>query len=277
MVEWNRENLWRQGHILSAEAAIALGLAHRAGQDSTLVVVATHDCDLAQPPVAEPLIELIVGQTILSQDGNFTHAKTPRKLHIEFTGSAACAAEFEATSKVSIVKLALAGFLPRSDARLSPESQSIFQFWLASRYKRSAFPDEFERRIKNEKLAEKIVKAIKPHGQLIAGIFFDVDDGVEVVRNGPDDPYTLDIYILHPSDSDFDAAEAAAQQAAVAIEKAFADRLFNPTNTWKYIELRSCEVVSESVLTYQQFKQLRRWRLEYISLADNPQQPILAE
>ena len=46
---------------------------------------------------------------------------------------------------------------------------------------------------------------------------------------------------------------------------------------WQHIELRSCDSVSESVLTYQQFKQLKRWRLEHISLAAEPQQPVLAE
>ena len=151
--------------------------------------------------------------------------------------------------------------------------------WLASRYRRSAFSDEFERRLtsKEFKLHEKIAKAVKPHGELIAGVFFDVDEGAEVARDGPDDTYTLDITILHSADPDFDAAEKAAEAAAKAIEKAFKDKLFDPTKTWRHIELRSCDPVSESVLTYQQFKQLKRWRLEHISLAAEPPQPVLAE
>jgi len=36
-------------------------------------------------------------------------------------------------------------------------------------------------------------------------------------------------------------------------------------------------VLSESGLTYQQFKKLKRWPLDHISLAANPQQPVLAE
>ena len=165
------------------------------------------------------------------------------------------------------------------DLAIGGENHAIFQMWLASRYRRSAFPDEFERRLtaKELKLHEKIAKAVKPHGELIAGVFFDVDDGVELCRNGPDDTYTLDITILHAADYDFVAAESAATTAAKAIEKAFKDKLFDPTKTWQQIELRSCEPVSESVLTYQQFKQLKRWRLEHISLAAEPQQPVLPE
>lgn len=151
--------------------------------------------------------------------------------------------------------------------------------WLASRYRRSAFADEFERRLtaKEFKLHEKIAKGVKPHGELIVGVFFDVDGGKEIIRHGADDTYTLDITILHAADPDFDEAEKAAQTVAAAIEKVFKERLFDPTNKWQHIELRTCEPISESVLTYQLFKQLKRWKLDYISLAADPQQPVLAE
>ena len=151
--------------------------------------------------------------------------------------------------------------------------------WLASRYRRSAFSDEFERRLtsKEFKLHEKIAKAVKPHGELIAGVFFDVDDGIDVSRDGADDTYKLDILVLHVADPDFVAAETAAINAVTAIESSFKDKLFNPAKSWRHIELRSCEAVSESVLSYQQFKMLKRWRLEHISLAAEPQQPALTE
>ena len=279
MAEWNRDTPWRQGHLLGNDAIEALRLHHAVAPDQTLVIVASHDCDLAQAPEGEPVVEVVVGRLVTEKDGNCTHAKNARKLHVEFAGAAVFSAEFEATAKLSIEKRALNDFVPRPEAHLSPEDHAIFQMWLASRYRRSAFPDEFERRLtsKEFKLHEKIAKAVKPHGELIAGVFFDVDEGAEVTRDGPDDTYTLDITILHSADPDFDAAEKAADTAAKAIEKAFKDKLFDPTKTWQHIELRSCDPVSESVLTYQQFKQLKRWRLEHISLAAEPQQPVLAE
>lgn len=277
MPEWNRDTPWRQGHLLSNDAIEALGLHYAARPEKTVVIVATHDCDLAQSPESEPCIEVVVG-CLTDKDGNCTHSKNARKLHIEFMGDLAFWGEFEATSKFSIDKMVLNQFAPRTDAHLSTENHAIFQMWLASRYRRSAFPDEFERRLTREaKLADKIAKAVRPHGELITGIFFDVDEGEEVTRDGPDDPYTLDITILHAADHDFEVAEKAAQAVALAIESAFAEKLFNPTNKWQNIELRSCEPLSESVLTYQMFKQLKRWRLEHISLAAEPQQPVLAE
>jgi len=277
--EWNRDTQWRQGHLLGNDAIEDLGLHPAVAPDQTLVIVASHDCDLAQAPEGEPIVEVVVGRLVTEKDGNCTHAKNARKLHVKFGGAAVFWAEFEATAKRPIEKRVLNDFAPRAEAHLSPENHAIFQMWLASRYRRSAFPDEFERRLTSTefKLHEKIAKAVKPHGELIAGVFFDVDEGAEVTRDGPNDTYTLDITILHSADPDFDAAEKAADTAAKAIEKAFKDKLFDPTKTWQHIELRSCDPVSESVLTYQQFKQLKRWRLEHISLASEPQQPLLAE
>ncbi len=280
MVEWTRDTSWRQGHLLDAKAVSALGLKHPDTPENTVVVVATHDCDLAQEPHGEPNIEVIVGRTIAvnEKDGNCTHAKTARRLHIEIGGDASLWLELDATGKTFISKTQLASFMPRTGLRLAPQDHATFQMWLASRYRRSAFPDEFERRLTKEtNLAEKIAKAVKPHGELLTGVFFDVDGGEEVARNGPDDTYMLDIIILHTAEPDFMAAEAAAVKAVAAIEKAFNDKLFNPTKVWQQIELRSCELVSESVLSYQVFKQLKRWRLEHISLAANPQQSLLAE
>lgn len=278
MGEWNRDTPWRQGHLLGSDAVVALGLRHAVEPGRTLVIVASHDCDLTQHPDGEPVVEVVVGRLLTEKDGTYVHAKSARKLHVEFAGTSACWGEFEANAKVNIDKWALNEFKPCTNATLSPENQATFQMWLASRYRRSAFPDEFERRlIRETKLHEKIAKAVRSHGELIAGVFFDVDGNVEVTREGPDDTYTLDITILHAADPDFDAAEKAGLEAARVIEKAFNDKLFAPAKKWQHIELRSCEALSESVLTYQVFKQLKRWRLDHISLAAAPQQPVPAE
>lgn len=276
MAEWDRNIPWRQGSLLGSDAIDALKLRHPEFQEKTLVIVATHDCDLAQHLETEPHIEVVVGR-LTEKDGTYAHAKSARRLHIEFSGDAFWA-EFDAIAKASIAKADLAPFSPRTDAHLTPESHATFQMWLASRYRRSAFPDEFERRLTREtKLAEKIAKAVKPHGDLIAGIFFDVDDGAEVIREGAADTYTLDITILHTAEPDFDTADKAASEVAKTIRAAFKEKLFAPTKTWQHIELRFCESVSESVMTYLDFKRLKRWRLEHISLAAEPQQPVLAE
>lgn len=277
MTEWNRDTPWRQGLILTSEACIEFNLTHPDGQDCTVVAIVTHDCDLTQHPSKEPSVEVMVGRRIDKLDSNCTHAKSARKLHIEFTGEVPMFAEFDATNKTCISKEALGKFYPQVNVSLLPDKYNIYQYWLASRYRRSAFPDAFERRLKDETgIAKKIAKALEPHGEHIIGIFFDVDEGGDVKREAPDDTYTLDIHLLHSSEPDFFASEAAAKQAADVITRAFKDQLYEPTKTWKLIELHACEVWSETTMTYQHFKQLKQWRLDYISFASDPQQPVLA-
>jgi hypothetical protein len=277
VVNWDRATPWRQGRLLDTNAVESLDLRHPRMPGNTVVAVATHDCDLAQPPAYEPKVEVIVGCAV-SKDGNHTHAKNARRLHIQYTGRDPILVEFEANAKVTVEKTRLSRFKPRSDLQLASPDLAIFQMWLASRYRRSAFPDEFELRLtKESKLADKIVKAIKPHGELIVGVFFDIDDGEEVEEPGPDDTFKLDITILHAAEPDFMAAHEAALTAARTITAAFQEKLFAAGKGWRLIELRSCEAISESSLSYLEFKRMKRWRFEHLSLAADPQQTVLAE
>lgn len=163
MAEWTRTTPWRQGHLLTKEAIKAIGLSHPQFPDNTLVIVASHDCDITQTPDREPQVEVVVGRRISTVDGNNTNAKSPRTLHIEFQGAESTLGEFVITDKKSVPKEVLGAFEPATDAKLAPPGLRIFQRWLASRYLRSAFPDEFERRLKESGLADKIAKAVKPH------------------------------------------------------------------------------------------------------------------
>jgi len=278
MVEWSRNTLWRQGALLTNEAVMAIGLAHPENSDDTVVIVATHACDLAQLPDKEPQVELVVGRRIQKLEGSSTHAKSSRTLHIKFEGKEPLLAEFVTTQKRSIPKDLLAGFGPETKYVLSPVNLATFQLWLASRYRRSAFPDEFERRLTESKLASKIAKAVKPYGNEITAVFFDVDEGQEKSHKVNDDVYVLDIILLYATAPDFNAAETAAIKAKNEIEHAFKKKLFNAKlGNWQDIELRYVDVISEEALTYYQSKVLKKWRLDYISLGADPQQPILAE
>ena len=104
-----------------------------------------------------------------------------------------------------------------------------------------------------------------------------MDDGEETVRSGQDDTYDLGIMILHAAEPDFFAAERAALSAAASIKAAFKTKLFEPNRAWRSIELRYCEVVSETTLTYHDFKQMKRWRLDHLSLGADPQASVVAE
>lgn len=279
MAEWARETPWRQGHLLQDGAVYDLGFSDAKKDSQVVVVIASHDCDLAQHGAIEPNVEVVIGRIIDVIDGNSANAKSTRTLHIRFEGQSVLLAEFLATDRHSIPKSALSNYLPNTDSLLSPENKNTLQTWLASRYRRSAFPDQFEDRLKNTtKLADKISKAIKSHGESISAIFFDVDDGQEFNRVDPDDLYKLGITILHGDLPDYDTAESIANTAKDSIARAFKSKLYSAdTDSWKYIQLMYVDVMSEHALSYHQSKNLKQWRLDHISLGADPQQPLLGD
>ena len=278
MPNWTRNTPWRQGSLLTVETAKAVNVLHPEDPDGSVVIVATHNCDLAQLPDKEPYVEVIVGRKIHKLDGNNTYAKSARTLNLKFEGNEPLLAEFVITNKRFIQKTSLTGYQPNIDFYLSHSEFSTFQIWLASRYRRAAFPDEFERRMKDSGIASKIAKIAKQHGEKITAIFFDVDEGEEITHSTPTDTYLLDIILLYETEPDATSAEDTANRAKASIEQAFKEKLYQEqSETWQDIELRDVDVVSEEALTYRQSTLLRKWNLDYLSLRTNPQQSVLAE
>lgn len=175
---WSRETPWRQGHLLQVETIRELGLAGGFPPESVAAVVATHDCDLAQlPSGGEPLVEVILG-TILEGEpnGNYTNCKNLRRLHVGCTSTdTAIYIELNASKRVFLCKesvenprRALSAHQPASESVMTGREHGIFQRWLAARYRRSAFPDEFDRRLRDEtRVAEKLAKAFRDSGTFV--------------------------------------------------------------------------------------------------------------
>lgn len=276
MYDW-RTTLWRQGSIVEPTNAIALGLIRQDETESKIVIIASHDCDLTQAPDREPYIEFIVGTVIGQLDNNSTDAKTARKLHTTVKGQPPIYVELEAPKKTSIEKKHFEAINPSKQLFLSVDDLRTYQYWLGSRYHRSAFPDEFESRLKANKLDKDISGAVRPDGEHILAVLFNLDDGEDNARQGDDDLYNLEIYVLYASEYDEEASREAANRAVDKIQAAFKKKLFNPTESWKQIELQSCEANSDIEMTYYVFRRLKRWRLDYLSFASDPQQEMAHE
>lgn len=274
--EQSRDTPWRQGLVLEQQVAIDLGLIAPDRADQSVVVMVTHDCDIASDASREPDVEVIVGQRIPAL-GADTNAKTARRLHIAFaTSQGPVAVELQATGKVARPKPAVLSTQPRLDWKLAAECQVTLQKWLASRYYRSAFADEFERRLKEKpaRLDLKIAKALVEPSEHILAVLFDVDGGTENHRIGADDVYELHIVLLYDSTKNEPTAFDAAQKAADVIESAF-EKAFCQAGTWINIRLLSCLPVSDDAMTVAQSRMLKQWRLEHVSLQADPQEPML--
>ncbi len=276
MADWNRDTPWRQGHVLTNESSVALGVVPAEDAGTALAIVISHDCDLAQSSDTEPTVEIIVAKRVQAADGNFTHAKNSRRLHLK------CAVDgtetyldIRAQGKMTIEKSALADHAPAANVVLRPEDRSVLQRWLAARYRRAAFPDEFERRLNETGVAKRIAKIVEPLAQELVAVFFDVDDGTEQDRKGERDLYSLRIDLLYSTEDDPAVAQEAAEKAAAAIAAAFQEHCFDAVAGWRWIELLGCEAISDEAMTYAMSTQLKRWNMDYLSLrADPPAEPI---
>lgn len=266
MMEWTRNTPWRQGHLLPPEAVKLLPDAKDLPQDCQ-VIVASHDCDIAQLPESEPLLEVIVGRVITKLDGNFTNAKSARKLHVHFDGPTSLLVEFHAKDKRHIQKDQLCGIHPNVEYRLTKEDKNALEVWLASRYRRSAFPDEFEQRLKDSGLAKELTSAVRPTGKHIEKVLFDLSE--KPSNDGM--CYNLGIILLFGSEPDYATAQKAAERGKEEIESA----IKNKTKGGNIgLDVDYVDAVSDQAMSYHQFSLLKPWRLDYISLASAPQQPI---
>lgn len=267
---------WRQGHVLEDEAVKEFGLVSSAGPNNTVVIVVSHDCDITADAAREPMVEVVVGRRIdrLGADAN---AKTARRLHLPFhCDGTEIPVEFEITSKTALKKEAFLAARPRADMTLSAKGRVTLQYWLAARYHRAAFPEEFERRLKAKpgKLNDRIVTAMEKAGQHVLAVYFDLDNGEAQERNGVDDVYELRITLLYDSEKDEEAAHAAAQEAADAIEKAFESALCL-NGKWRDICLLSCDTASDNAMSVAASRMLKQWPLNHMSLKDDPPQAMM--
>ncbi|MDO3530880.1 hypothetical protein Q3O93_02980 [Ralstonia pseudosolanacearum] len=281
MTDSDRQFSWRQGDVLTDDAAKALGLQHPENPDQTLVVVVSHDCDLAAVADKEPESEVIVGRRIDKMGGD-SYGKTARRLHIEYQAETGpVVLELMATAKRPISKPELFATDPRQDMGLDGQGIAILQRWLAARYHRAAFPEAFEDRLRGAKIPgkrtflRKIEEILADGGEHIRALLFDLDEGKDVERKVSDDLYQLGINVLYNSLLDEPAAAAAATTAAEALEELFELAFHSPEAGWQNICLQYCDPLSDNAITVAQRETLKQWRLEHMSLQEDPPQPMI--
>lgn len=272
---WARDTKWRQGHVLDARAVSALALKHStAPLEETCVVVISHDCDVANDDLnVEPEVEVIVGRLIDKANGNFAFGKAPRTLHLDILRDGAPKViELIATQKHRVSKDVLAAFDHDVSFSLEPKALSVLRNWLAIRYQRAAFPDNFVKRMNETKVAGRLEKILENYGSVISTVFFAVDDGREIDRLDGS-PYELSIVLVYVPGQDPDAAADFADKAAEKVEELFSQKLFDKKESrWDHIGLKGCRAISEDDIPVSRAKVMTQWRLEHMSLRTDDEQ-----
>jgi len=268
-----RDTDWRQGDLLTREAAAALGLVAAADERHRVIVIA-HDCDL--PHESELCVEVIVAEMVVKEDPQLSYAKNPRRLHLAYEGinTAPLILELRHGDRHSVPKADFAERAVKDHSLALPvDAKRVLKQWLAARYGRPAFPNEFEKRLRKGKVERKIAKILEPDAKYLVGLFFDLGEqrGTEAVEG---EPYALSVSVVYDANEGGADARGAAERVAMQLRELF-ENTYGKPDVATEIALDACEAVADTYLTLADLRRVDQWRLEYISLRDGEQGDFL--
>jgi hypothetical protein len=272
-----RDTDWRQGDLLTCEAAAALGLVDAMDQEHRVIVI-THDCDL--PHEDESCVEVIVAELVVKDpkpDPQLSYAKNPRRLHLVYKGTDAAPLilELRHGDRHSVPKAVFAKRAVKDNSlALSVDAKRVLKQWLAARYGRPAFPNAFENRLRKKlsgkrTVEKEIAKILEPEAKYLVGLFFDLGEqrGTEAIEG---EPYALSVSVVYDATEGGTEARQSAELVAKQLRELF-EKAYGTPDVSKEIALDACEAVADTYLTLADLRRVDQWRLEYISLRGDDQ------
>jgi hypothetical protein len=246
-----RDRGWGQGCLLDSRSARAFLHHDDDALDAVDYVLISHSCDVVSGDLdKEPFVEFIGRRQLNSVDGNFTFAKSPRVWHMsDATGGY----ELRTSSRCRMARQHLAELEPSG---LLPDGQiRILRRWMANRYARAAFADEFNKRCRPA--LPNISKRLKKDGQHLSAIYLLVEEAELPAEKN----YEV-VIIGTMIENDHAIAEyRSACQEAINFVTEQLDGCAGVTVT-------DSELRSEAAVSLADLRQLSRWDYDSLSLRD---------
>lgn len=244
-----KENGWRQGSILGEP--LVRKLVGRGPlpsmREAGFWVVISHDCDVTQADLSkEPKVEVIFAThqnfkqpkhgTAIGQSYRALQLPTDHEIY-----------EFKASTKAAFDRKWLVGQAP-AERKLGADFIQQLAAWLASRYSRRGFADEFNERIRtaNDKLKKKLKK--NQDSYLVSAFYLLVED-VELPKEVD---YTVTLFGSI-------RVEHAADYELVDRAQAILDIVEAEMAACKGIEIEHAELRSEKSISLADRRNLKRW------------------
>jgi len=262
---WTRTTAWRQGSVLAQKDFQAVGLTN--APDTDLAVAISHDCDIAHDNLDfEPAVEFIFARILEQHNGNYTHGKNPRILHLDYICNGRTIwIELLASSRVIVQKNSLGETQP--DQVYSLITCQTLQSWLAVRYRRIALPNSLVDRLRSVSIY--IEKECKKNSSGILSFRLSYEPQDELL---PEESYELWLSLVYVVDK----AEYATMVAKIAQNlKAEFPNLLEKTKGRGTVDLRKCEAVSEMEFTLRDMRDTVEYNLEHLSYRTEPSGPII--
>jgi hypothetical protein len=267
-----RDTDWRQGDLLTQEAATRLTALDDAADEKRRVVVITHDCDLRHD--GETAVEVIVADVVTEANPQFSYAKNPRKLHLDYKiAGGRLIVELRHAERRVIPKSEFEQHATRDGNALLPgNAKRMLKQWLAARYGRPAFPNAFEDRLRKpvsrrNTVERRIGRILDPEAKHLVGLFFDLGEqrSAEVPAG---EPYALTIFVIYDAEEGGPQARKSAEKVASQLRELF-EQAYGKPDVATEIALDDCKAVADTFITLAILRRADQWRLEYISLRDD--------
>lgn len=278
---------WRQGGLLPQDAHDSLRCVfpecfNNATAGAVRIVVISHSCDILRDPTVEPSVEVLVASSIVKGDRRYTRGRHPRKYHLKLedvTTNTACWYEASIDDRYRINKQWCIDFGPCDRYVLADgEKQNLIK-WVAYRYTRTAFPNQFDERRNQGKVREQIDKLLKKvESDYLAEIYVRVSDQ----ELPTDQNYVIDLRgtITCADDESSDQLEytrwntkTKRSEVAMWTKRQIVDNMVDEIrcllDSCDGITVRSSQCVNETELTLHDLKSYQRWtQYDYLSASD---------
>lgn len=254
----------RQGAILPNDKIALLTLDNY--DPNGCYIIISHDCDLMAAIDKEALIE-VIQCTFVEPDSNLIYGANVRCLHLPITyQDQSTYIELQPKNKIFLQKSDVIDWLPDSKFNIDPKNLKMLQAWLASRYRRHAFPENLASRLaKVENTIKELGKRAAISKEIIS-VFIEVDPPNVDLED--DDPYDLKIYVVY--DSEASAGHSNAEIMARKIEASIQAAKDKGVAIDAQIFVRA-----DTEFTVKDIRNSSEWRFEYLSYRRQDVDPTL--
>lgn len=246
-----RKNGWRQGVIVQA-SLILEGLPDGSpATDNDHAMVVSQSCDLVHHDLGnEPSAVILVLKSVSSGKPEVMHGRNPRLLHFQATDGRWF--EAWAWNQIAIPRDHLAKKAAAVEIELFPKVLRCVLDWLAKRFTRIAFPENFNDALKPKSNA--IGKLLKKNHEIFTEILLHISPFDELDAG---QHYELACYLLMAAGFYNEPKQLAEARAVAAnLEKLFEDC---------GLDVMECSPVSEATLTVAELNELVHWDYDHLT------------
>lgn len=248
----------------------------------TIALVATYDCAVVSGDFeGEPWIHLLIA-TPCNLDKQFTRGRHERRMQFEVSvGDKAIGYETNAAQFLQVPRSVLLNCSPSDQHSLNDQDKRFLNVWAAERFRREAWPDEFNNRLRPSQ--KRLKKLWQRYNNFVSGFYVRLTPFEEIPEG---DNYEVCVIVAvetgmqralykHIADiADRDRKEKISPKEAEAVLAnevlvAFGDSIkfeADRNNTWG----KAVEIIEEESLTVGLMKEFFLFSPYHISLLNDP-------